>query len=171
MKTQQRTAYTASEIRQMMEEGKAISLGANPRTGQDPIRNIILDPHTAPDDTFYFIARIIEMYDCSTKTIQRGLETYAQRSFEETRIGFGVITGAFTIEDLTEDQAPCHMLKQLDFTTQAANFRLETLRENRNASARFVSQALERSKREYDGAVNAVYQFQRAKAGNEAFSK
>ena len=106
----------ASELRHLRETGKSYVFGADD-LGRDLVRDVLLDQNTSVEDIAYFVDAIISTYDSQRKRIEKGLEFFLEGDFTESRrITLGLITGAFEIGDVKDQDAPCHLLKSLDFT-------------------------------------------------------
>ena len=160
-----RTVYTpislVVKLKQLKEERKPYSIGADPKTGSDPIRDTILDRNTTIEDIAYLTDEIVSMYKMMDQRIGRALELCAGRSFGETSLSLGIITGIFEPIDLAKEKNTHHILEQLDFTLEAIYFRLGVEKTNDSILARFIEENLIEAKKRYDKSVRRARTFQK----------
>ena len=165
-----KTAYTPINLivtlKQLKEERKPYSLGADPKTGSDPIRDAILDRNTTIEDIAYLTDEIISMYKVMDQRIEKALRICAGKTFEETSLGLGIITGIFEPIDPAKEKHTHHALEQLDFTVQALYFRLEIEKTKESPLAGFIEESLKKAKRDYEVSVKRARTFQKKQLAN-----
>ncbi|MDP3728889.1 MAG: hypothetical protein Q8R18_05570 [bacterium] len=165
-----RTAYTpinlVVKLKQLKEEKKPYVMGADPITGSDPIRDAILDRNTTIEDIAYLTDEMISMYKSMNNRIERALELCVGKSFEETSLSLGMITGIFNSRDLAKEEPTHHILEQVDFTVEAIYFRLGIEKTNSSSLAGFIEESLTKAKTDYDESVGRARTFQKEQLAN-----